>query len=69
MARLSDEEFEKRAKKISMAMNNPCRDDEHDFEDSVTSMDRATMLMQFCKKCFTPQGWIYNWQDPKDRSL
>lgn len=69
MTRLSDEEFRERLNKISLAMNNPCPDNEHDFEDSVNSVDKATMLMQICRKCFTPQGWIYNWQDPNDRSL
>ena len=69
MARLSDEEFKERLQKIRAIMDNPCADNEHDFEDSVNSMDKATMLMQVCRKCFTPQGWIYNWHDPKDRSL
>ena len=50
-------------------MDNPCADGEHDFEDSVNSVDKSTMLMQVCRKCFTPQGWIYNWHDPNDRSL
>jgi hypothetical protein len=68
MARLSDEEFTERLKIISAAMRNPCNDNEHDFEDSVNAMDKGTMLMQICRKCFTPQGWIYNWHDPNDRS-
>jgi hypothetical protein len=69
MARLSDEEFKERLQKIRTIMDNPCADGEHDFEDSVNSVDKSTMLMQVCRKCFTPQGWIYNWHDPNDRSL
>jgi hypothetical protein len=51
-----------------MAMKNPCEDGKHDFEDSVNALDKGTMLMQICRKCFTPQGWVYNWYDPNDRS-
>lgn len=44
----------------TQAMQNPCQDGEHVFEDSVNSLGDDTMLQQFCKVCFTIQGWIYN---------
>ena len=68
MSRLSDDEFKKRLARINAAMSNPCADGEHDFEDSVNALDKGTMLMQVCRKCFMPQGWVYNWYDPKDDS-
>jgi hypothetical protein len=41
------------------AMENPCPDGQHVFEDSVNSLGNDTMLQQICKVCFTFQGWIY----------
>lgn len=46
---------------IYQARMNPCPDGEHDYEDMVNAMGKATMLNQVCKICFDVQGWIYNW--------
>jgi hypothetical protein len=43
----------------SKAMENPCADGQHKFEDTVNTLGDDTMLQQFCKVCFTIQGWIY----------
>ena len=45
---------------VTKAMQNPCQDGEHVFEDSVNTIGDETMLQQICKVCFTFQGWIYN---------
>jgi hypothetical protein len=62
------ERIKQNLQKFYDAMSNPCNDNEHDFEDSVNSVGKGTMLLQVCKKCFTPQGWVYNWHDPEDDS-
>jgi hypothetical protein len=47
------------------AMQNPCADGEHIFQDSVNSIGDETMLQQICKVCFTFQGWMYG-KDSRD---
>jgi hypothetical protein len=44
-------------------MSNPCEDDEHDYQYSVGSMGKATMMHQVCSKCFDFRGLIDNWQE------
>jgi hypothetical protein len=49
-----------RMEHVAKAMQTPCEDGEHVFEDSVNSLEDETMLQQICKVCFTFQGWIYS---------
>lgn len=45
----------------ALALQNPCNEEEHDYELAVNDLGKSTALQQICRKCFTMQGWIYDW--------
>ena len=45
---------------VARAMESPCDEAEHVYEDSVASIGEHTMLQQVCKVCFNFQGWVYS---------
>jgi hypothetical protein len=55
--------IKQRLQKFHDAMSNPCNEDEHDYQYSVGSMGKATMMHQICSKCFDFRGLIDNWQE------
>jgi hypothetical protein len=64
---MGEDSVEKRLQSIRNAMNSPCRPGEHDYQHSVVSFGKGTMMQQFCSKCFDMAAWIHDWQDPKDQ--
>lgn len=45
---------------LTLAMNNPCAEDEHTYSDQVVALPNGTMLSQMCTVCYVYRGWIYS---------